>query len=69
MILAFMDWVGNRSLGIRSVHSYLSKEQWLDLFRETGIAEPEIMMVTGLYPCPFSLVFERNKQVVFRLLP
>lgn len=66
-ILAFMDWVGNRSLGIRSVHSYLSKEQWTEMFREIGIAGPETMMVTGLYPCPFSLVFERNKQVIFRL--
>lgn len=69
VILAFMDWVGNRSLGIRSVHSYLSKEQWAELFREIGIAGTETMMVTGLYPCPFSLVFERNKQVIFRLSP
>jgi SAM-dependent methyltransferase len=69
VILAFMDWVGNRSLGIRSVHRYLSKERWVDLFREIRIAEPEMMMVTGLYPCPFNLVFERNKQVIFRLSP
>lgn len=68
-ILAFMDWVGNRSLGINSIHSYLSKEQWSMLFTGLDVAEPEMMMVTGLYPFPFSLIFERNKQVIFRLSP
>ncbi|MFC1793236.1 class I SAM-dependent methyltransferase [Planctomycetota bacterium] len=68
-ILVFMDWVGNRSLGIHSIHSYLSKEQWTELFKEIDIAEPEMMMVKELYPFPFSLVFERNKQVIFRLPP
>jgi len=68
-ILAFMDWVGNRSLGIHSVHSYLSKGQWARLFKEVGAAEPEMMMVRGLYPFPFSLIFERDKQVIFRLSP
>jgi SAM-dependent methyltransferase len=66
-ILVFMDWVGNRSLGIPSVHSYLSKEQWINLFTEIGISELETMMVKGLYPFPFNLVFERDKQVIFRL--
>ena len=66
-ILAFMDWIGNRSLGIRSVHSYLSKEQWTKLFTGIGVTKPQTMMVTGLYPFPFSLIFERDKQVIFRL--
>lgn len=68
-ILAFMDWVGNSSLGIHSVHSYLSKEQWTRLFRGIGVAVTETIMVKGLYPFPFSLVFERDKQVIFRLSP
>ena len=57
VILAFMDWVGNRSLGIQSIHSYLSKELWKELFNEIGAIEPQMTMVKGLYPFPFSLVY------------
>jgi SAM-dependent methyltransferase len=66
-ILAFMDWVGNRSLGIASVYRYRSREQWRCLFGQVGVGLYETIPVTGLYPFPFSLVFERNKQVIFRL--
>jgi len=68
LILAFMDWVANRPLRIRSIHRYLSKEQWTQLFEEVGIEELQTTMVKGLYPFPFSVVFEQNKQVIFRLL-
>jgi len=67
-ILAFMDWVGNKSLGIRSIHNYYSVSQWEQLFNEIGVTKSEMIAVCGLYPFPFNIVFERNKQVVFRLL-
>ena len=67
-ILAFMDWVGNESLGIRSIYNYYSLEQWEQLFKEIGITKSETKMVQGLYPFPFNIVFEWNKQVAFRLL-
>jgi ubiquinone/menaquinone biosynthesis C-methylase UbiE len=66
-VLAFMDWVGNRSLGIASLHKYCSKAQWEQLFEEVGVRACEMTPVTGLYPFPFNLVFERNKQVMFRI--
>jgi len=67
VILEFMDWVGNRSLGIQSIHNYLSRELWMELFNEIGAIEPQMTMVKGLYSFPFSLIFERNKQVIFHL--
>lgn len=66
-VLSFMDWVGNRSLGIASIHSYCSKARWQRLFQEVGADAFETIPVTGLYPFPFSLVFERHKQVIFRI--
>lgn len=66
-VLAFMDWVGNKSLGIRSIHNYYSESRWKQLFNEIGINKWEMTAVKGLYPFPFSFVFERNKQVIFRL--
>ena len=68
VVLAFMDWVGNRSLGIPSIHCYYSAAKWQQFFDEIGVTKLEKRPVYGLYPFPFSLVFERNKQVVFRLL-
>lgn len=67
-VLAFMDWVGNKSLGIRSIYNYYPESEWKRLFDELGVTNLETIMVHGLYPFPFNLVFERNKQVVFRLL-
>jgi len=66
-ILAFMDWVGNRSLGIASPRRYCSLAQWQQLFDELGVREFERIPVTGLYPFPFRWVCERNKQVLFRI--
>jgi SAM-dependent methyltransferase len=67
IVLAFMDWVGNRALGVRSPCNYLSKEQWAQLFADAGATEVKTLKVTGLYPFPFSLLFERGKQVIFQL--
>jgi len=64
----FVDWLPDRPLRIRSIRRYLSKEGWRQLFEEIGIEQPQTKMVKGLYPFPFSLVFERKKQVIFRLL-
>ena len=68
VILAFMDWVGNKPLGIRSIHNYYSESQWRQLFDEIGVTKLKMTAVKGLYPFPFNLVFERNKQVIFHLL-
>jgi ubiquinone/menaquinone biosynthesis C-methylase UbiE len=67
VVLAFMDWVGNRPLGIQSIHNYYSQSQWWQLFENVGVAKPEVTWIKGLYPFPFNLIFERNKQVIFRL--
>ncbi len=67
VVLAFMDWVGNRSLGVCSPCKYLSKDQWPKVFADADAAQIKTLKVRGLYPFPFSLLFERGKQVIFQL--
>lgn len=67
LILAFMDWVGNSPLGVHSPRTYLSGKGWRQLFDEVGITEITATPVTGLYPFPFSVLFERGKQIMFHL--
>jgi len=68
-ILSFMDWIGNRSLGIQSIYNYFSQAQWDSVFKEIGIEKVAKIQVKKLYPFPFGLIFNRNMQVLFVLHP
>lgn len=68
-ILKFMDWVGNKSYGVRLPYNYLSLQQWQALFGQVGVGSLQKSHVKGLYPTPFSLLFERHLQVLFEAHP
>lgn len=67
LVLAFMDWVGNKAVGVCSPCNYLSKNRWPQVFADAGVAPVKTLKVKGLYPFPFSLLFESGKQVIFEL--
>lgn len=64
-ILAFMDWVGNRSYGVQLPYKYLSTQQWRSLFSDAGCMKVQSFPIQRLYPAPFSFVFERHLQVLY----
>ena len=68
-VLRFMDWVGNRSYGVRLIYNYQKKSQWEAIFRNIGVHVAKWDTRVGLYPFPFSLLFEHGKHFVTRLEP
>ena len=59
-ILSFMDWVGNRPLGVRLPHNYQSKADWCQLFSRCGLRVVDWKQSLPLYPPPFSKLFGRG---------
>jgi len=57
--LRFMDWVGNARFGVQLTYNYLSPQQWDIAFEELGL-ERKLVVMPGLYPFPFSLLFGRQ---------
>lgn len=57
-ILRFMDWVGNRAHGVELPYNYLSTTEWAKAFRDAGLASYRQINTLGLYPFPFSLIFD-----------
>jgi SAM-dependent methyltransferase len=66
-VLSLMDWVGNRSHGVKLTYGYLRQEQWLQAFHETRLVVSANVKKLGLYPFPFSLLFESGKHFVAAL--
>lgn len=58
--LRFMDWVGNRAHGVGREGLYLSEGHWRKRFLAAGLDVSEWRSRVGLYPFPFSLLFERH---------
>ncbi|RUT34911.1 class I SAM-dependent methyltransferase [Arsenicitalea aurantiaca] len=67
-ILRFMDWVGNRGHGVVLPYSYLTERQWQWVYAEAELVEAFHTHRLGLYPFPFSLVFERRLHFIARLV-
>jgi len=61
LILKFMDWVGNRAYGVRLPYNYKQKTFWTRAFGSKGLTVENWNEKLGLYPFPFSLIFERGK--------
>jgi SAM-dependent methyltransferase len=59
-ILRFMDWVGNRSHGVTMTYNYQPKSSWQQLIADNGLQTRSWTERLGLYPSPFSYVFERR---------
>lgn len=62
--LRFMDWVGNRGHDVRLPYNYLSTPDWRALFARIGARAARWTTNLGLYPAPFSLLFDRGLHVV-----
>lgn len=67
IVLRFMDWFGNRGYGVALPYKYFSSTEWETVFAELGL-KPEVTNTKlGLYPFPFSLLFERKLHFVSRV--
>ena len=65
--LRFMDWVGNRSHGVRLPYNYLSRRQWRTLYGDLGLFSDVTLETLKLYPIPFRWVFDAQLHFVARL--
>lgn len=67
--LQLMDWVGNRAHGVNLPYKYLSKREWLDLYRRTGIKVVTENTALNLYAAPTSFIAERRLHFLAKLVP
>jgi len=58
--LQFMDWIGNRYHGVELPYGFLSRAQWLELYRGAGLEPVKVQQDVPLYPFPFSALFGRQ---------
>lgn len=65
--LRAMDWVGNAGHGVVLPYSYWREEQWTEAFAATHLTPIRTVTSLGLYPWPFSAVFDRRLHAVWRL--
>ena len=59
-ILGTMDWIGNIGYGTKVPFNFLSTTEWKKGFEELELTQARILTDLRLYPCPFSLLFDRN---------
>lgn len=59
-LLTFMDWVGNRALGVRLPYDYQSRTEWSRLFSRCRLRVVDWNQSVPLYPPPFSKLFGRG---------
>lgn len=67
--LRFMDWVGNRAHGVALPYRYLSPEEWARLYARVGLEVVEVHERLGLYPAPWTWLFDRSLHLVALLRP
>lgn len=60
LILAFMDWVGNRAHHVALPNNYWSSQQWQDALRDSGVEIKCRVDDLPLYPRPFSWIFGKR---------
>lgn len=65
--LRFMDWVGNAAHGVVLPYNYLSDREWRGIWSELGLNVERLTDRLGLYPRPFSWLFDRRLHFVARL--
>jgi SAM-dependent methyltransferase len=65
--LRFMDWVGNRAHGVALPYRYLSPQQWERLLERVGLTVEEEREHLGLYPRPWTWLFDRSLHLIARL--
>lgn len=62
--LRAMDWFGNRGHGVVLPYNYLDDAGWRDAADHAGLLEVDRRTRLGLYPRPFSWVFDRRLHLV-----
>jgi SAM-dependent methyltransferase len=65
--LRFMDWVGNAQHGVALPYNYLSDKEWRGIWSDLDLEVEAIDEDVGLYPAPFSWMFDRRLHFVARL--
>lgn len=65
--LRFMDWVGNAAHGVRLPYNYLSSAEWNRLWSDRGLRIERAVDRLGLYPAPFTWLFDRKLHFIARL--
>jgi len=65
--LRFMDWVGNAQHGVVLPYNYLSDGEWRGIWSKLGLRVERLTDRVGLYPAPFSWLFDRRLHFVARL--
>lgn len=65
--LRFMDWVGNAQHGVVLPYNYLSDPEWRGIWSKLGLKVERLTDKVGLYPAPFSWLFDRRLHFVARL--
>jgi ubiquinone/menaquinone biosynthesis C-methylase UbiE len=66
--LRFMDWVGNAAHGVVLPYNYLSDSEWRSIWSHLHLKVEKIQDRVGLYPRPFSWLFDRRLHFVARLV-
>lgn len=62
--LRFMDWVGNRGHDVVLPYNYLAREGWQGAYSRAGLAMTSNKQALGIYPAPFSWLFDRKLHFV-----
>ena len=65
--LRLMDWVGNAQHGVVLPYNYLSDPEWRGIWSKLGLKVERLTDKLGLYPAPFSWLFDRRLHFVARL--
>jgi SAM-dependent methyltransferase len=65
--LRIMDWVGNRGHDVVLPYNYLSSSAWARVFEAAGLSVEGKEERLGIYPMPFTWLFDREMQVIFTL--
>jgi SAM-dependent methyltransferase len=66
--LRFMDWVGNRGHDVVLPYNYLSDRQWDVALAAAGLKRATGTERLGIYPFPFTLLFDRGLHFVARFV-
>jgi SAM-dependent methyltransferase len=66
--LVLMDWVGNAHHGVRLPYNYWSVVQWKTAFAYLGLEVARWNSSLGVYPRPFSLIFDRDLHFLAQLV-
>jgi SAM-dependent methyltransferase len=64
LTLRFMDWVGNRPHGVVLTYNYQNRQQWTELFSNSGLSELNWTTQVPLYPWPLRLLVGRKLHFV-----